>query len=282
MLDNLLMGRPRVGGDVATQRPEGLVDRKTADRLAAGVFLLVLIAGCLVLYSVVNESPPRTSTVIKTTKEQTTGTKIPSPRKEKTETTVSEVSVSVWERLLGRRIAILLVAAASLLAAFVGGGVIQRVLLGQYAFTLGPLTVPSISAADVAVAAQTATQGLTAQAAPSGIEHAGRDVGRTGISTSPTWQTSDDPSLALAGWRLDLEQRLRNIARGRRIDNQGDVNKLIRRLVERGVIQSDAARGLEQLLDLATRAIHGERVEPSVVNVLRTSGAEILSQLDRL
>jgi hypothetical protein len=267
---------------VAAQQSEGLVDRRTADRWAAAIFLLLLILGCLVLYSVVNEPPPKTTTVIKTTKQQATGAKSPSPQTETIETTVSDVSVSVWERLLGRRIAILLVAAAALLAAFVGGGVVQRVLLGQYAFTLGPLTVPAITTADVAKAAQAATQGLAAQSPPSAIERAGRGVGGADASTNLAWETADDPNLALAGWRLDLEQRLRRLARAQSIDAQGDADELLQRLLGRGVIKPSAADGLQQLLDIASRAIHGDRVDSSVVHVLRSSGRQILTYLDGL
>lgn len=267
---------------MAAQQPEGLVDRKTADRWAAGIFFLLLILGCFMLYSVVNEPPPKTTTVIKTTKQQVTGAKSPSPQTETIETTVSDVSVSVWERLLGRRIAVLLVVGAALLAAFLGGGVVQRVLLGQYAFTLGPLTVPVIGANEVAKAAQAATQGLAAQAPPSAIERAGRGVGRTAASTDLAWETTDDPNLALAGWRFDLEQRLRRLASARGVDDQDDANELLRRLLGEGVIPPSAAGGLQQLLDIATRAIHGERVDPSVVYILRTSGRQCLVYLDSL
>jgi hypothetical protein len=131
---------------------------------------------------------------------------------------------------------------------------VQRVLLGQYAFTLGPLTVPVIGGAEVAMAAQAATQGLAVQVPSSGIERAGRGEDPA-ASTDLAWENANDPNLALAGWRLDLEQRLRRLVRTDGIDDQGDAEELLRRLLNQGVIEPSAAGGLQELLDIATRAM---------------------------
>jgi hypothetical protein len=96
---------------------------------------------------------------------------------------------SLWERALTPAgipfLRLLLVT----LAAFFIGFAVQRVILGNYALSIGPVTLPSqpgtIEQSAVVIALSTADQGLTLQRKTVGDE-ALVDVRRTTTMTGPT------------------------------------------------------------------------------------------------
>ena len=167
----------------------GLVGRGVADRWAAGVFALVLIACVVWLLVGAGIDPlPTEAATSKTTRQVILNGRSASQRTDTTETTTADVPLSVWERLLGRRIVLLLALAIALLGAFLAAASVQRVLLGHYAFTLGPLAVPEITADQVSQAAEEVARVTTAAALPTAE-----------LLPEPAWLQVDDPNLALAG-----------------------------------------------------------------------------------
>jgi hypothetical protein len=105
--------------------------------------------------------------------------------------------------LLGNNQTLFLVIIASLLAAFLIAGTVQRSLLGKYAIGLGPVSVPEIITPErVEQAMDSVLSEAPAEAEPEAEE----------AIPEPEWARLDDPNLALAGWRIDLEKELRRLA----------------------------------------------------------------------
>jgi hypothetical protein len=259
---------------VSAGQRSGLVGRRMADRWAAGVFFVVLIFFAVFLASTLSDVLPTKTTTTKSTKQVVTDAKGQNRRTETTETTTADVPLSLWERLLGRRTILILALALSLLGAFVAAAAVQRVLLGHYAFTIGALAVPDITASEVSEAAQTtlSVAGVEVTLAPAGE-----------VAPEPTWATLDDPNLALAGWRIELEQELRRIAEENDMPVETrSAGQLLGMLMRREIVDPRAAPGLQELLRLANRGVHGASVDPSVIAVLRTQGREVLQYLRSL
>src|SRR5262245_44089433 len=184
---------------MSTRDGSGLVSRATADGWAALVFALTLTALVVLSVSALPSAEPVTATTTKTTRQVVSTANHADQRTMTTETTMADVPLSTWERLLGGRIPLGLPLAFSLLGAFIAAAAAQRVLLGRYAFTVGGLSVPEITGEQVSAAAEDIPE--AAQEAPS-VEEA----------PEPVWATLDDPNLALAGYRIELEQELRRLA----------------------------------------------------------------------
>jgi len=167
-----------------------------------------------------------------------------------------------------------LVIIASLLAAFLVAGTVQRSLLGKYAIGLGPVSVPEIITSErVEQAIDSALSEAPAEAEPEAEE-------AEEAAPEPAWARVDDPNLALAGWRIDLEKELRRLAQ------QYDLSPRVRTprgivdaLTAREVIDPRLASGLQELLGIANQAVHGASVDPSVIGVLRTEGSRLLQYL---
>jgi hypothetical protein len=255
---------------VAAQVPQGLVRRRVADGVAAGVFVVVIILCLWLLKDALPNDSSRKVTTVKTTTEVIEGTKDSNQRKEITETTTADISPSVWERLMGPRIILLVALAIVLLAAFVAAAAARRVLLGHYAFSLGTLTVPEITGADVREAVREALAGMPPPA---------ESTEQT--TPEPPWATVDDPRLALAGWRIDLEQTLRDLVERQGIKERhpSGAGQYLRLLRQREILSPDVVPGLEDLLRLANQAVHGAQVDATVVPVLRTEGRRMLEYL---
>jgi hypothetical protein len=255
-----------------------LVGRRTADRWAAGIFFIVLILSAVFLASTLSAVLPTKTTTTKSTKQVVTDAQGQNRRTETTETTTADVPLSVWERLLGRRTILILALALSLLGAFVAAAAVQRVLLGHYAFTLGALAVPDITASEVSEAAQTTLS-------PGGVEITfGPEVPvGEAAAPEPIWATLDDPNLALAGWRIELEQELRRLAEENDMPAENrSAGQLLGMLMRREIVDPRAAPGLQELLRLANRGVHGASVDPSVIPVLRAEGRQVLQYLRSL
>jgi hypothetical protein len=263
--------------EVSARQRSGLVGRPVADRWAAGVFFVVLILAILFLAGTLSDVLPTKTATIKSTEQVVTDAKGQTKRTETTETTTADVPLSVWERLLGRRTILILTFALSLLGAFVAAAAIQRVLVGHYEFTLGALALSDITASEVSEAAQTTLSmgGIEISFEPSGPEGE--------AAPEPIWATLDDPNLALAGWRIELEQELRRLAEENDMPAENrSAGQLLGMLMRREIIDPRAAPGLQELLKLANRGVHGASVDPSVTAVLQTQGRQVLQYLRSL
>jgi hypothetical protein len=260
--------------NAASNRSErvGLVSRRAADIIAFWAFVGTVVLLLLVLLWGRNPLTLPTTTTTTTSSSQVINGASAVTRNTKSITkTTSDVLPSVWQSLLGKDQTLFLVIIASLLAAFLIAGTVQRSLLGKYAIGLGPLSVPEITAERVEQGMDSVLSEAPAETEPEAEE----------TIPEPTWARLGDPNLALAGWRIDLEKELRRLA------GQLDVSSRARRsprwiveeLTSRGVIDYRVADGLRDLLTIANEGVHGAAVDPSVIGVLRTEGLRVLQYL---
>lgn len=269
-----LARRARTVGEATTgqQRKAGLVGRRLADTASAVVFVVIFV-GAVIYLSATGPSIglPKTATTTKSIVQTVTNADGVTQRTNTLEKTTANVVPSVWQSILGRDTTFVILLALSLLAAFVLAAIVQRVLLGHYAFTVGPLSMPGITREEV----QDALESVSPSAP--GIPPAAE-------VPEPVWATVGDPNLALAGWRIDLEKELRGLARAydlplREIQSP---RRTIALLSQNGVIDRQADDGLQRLLTLANAGVHGAEVDPSVVNLLRDDGIRLLQYLRSL
>ncbi|MFI5089041.1 MAG: hypothetical protein ACHP7P_03160 [Terriglobales bacterium] len=71
-----------------------------------------------------------------------------------------------------------------------------------------------------------------------------------------------DPTLALAGLRIEIETLAKNIAAGFKLERRKaePVSSLLRRLMDRGAITNEQAELARKILSICNRAIHGQAV----------------------
>jgi hypothetical protein len=95
------------------------------------------------------------------------------------------------------------------------------------------------------------------------------------------YENVDDPDLALAALRVDLEQGLRLLAARNGIDADR-VPDLVTVLQRAGVITPEMARSISRLLLFGDRAAHGHRYPPWTLEEVRQSVPALLKRLDEL
>jgi len=91
----------------------------------------------------------------------------------------------------------------------------------------------------------------------------------------------DDPNLALAGLRIELESKLREIAQARSIEvtRQG-IRSLIHQLKSRDVLNQREVSALEDLLPLLNSAAHGIETDLRAAGWAMDVGPRLLAALD--
>lgn len=89
-----------------------------------------------------------------------------------------------------------------------------------------------------------------------------------------------DPNLALAGYRIEIEKRLRKLARLCGVDNRLTLTELLRQLSLRGILEELQIEGLDEIISYANKAIHGARVEHKIADWIRNKGKALLDFLD--
>jgi hypothetical protein len=89
-----------------------------------------------------------------------------------------------------------------------------------------------------------------------------------------------DPNLALAGLRIEIEKRLRMLAEKHRIEVDGSLIWLFRKLQGRGVLNEDSIAGLQDLIMAGDKAVHGSKVEEAVADWAFEYGPQVLAVLD--
>lgn len=91
-----------------------------------------------------------------------------------------------------------------------------------------------------------------------------------------------DPNLALAGLRIEIEKRLRRLATKADIDPVGaGIGQLIRGLTSRQAISSAEASVLNDIIGLLNNAVHGADVDARSARWAIEIGPELLTALDR-
>ena len=91
-----------------------------------------------------------------------------------------------------------------------------------------------------------------------------------------------DPNLALVGFRIEIEKRLRELARNKGLDPSLRVSAMLRELRRRELLPSRVASALSELIALGNQAAHGVAVEPQTAEWVFEEGPEVLAALDRM
>lgn len=93
--------------------------------------------------------------------------------------------------------------------------------------------------------------------------------------------TGHDPNLALAGLRIEIESRLKEMAKQRNIDASSmGAGPLTKRLETFGALTHQEAAAIRDLLPLLNQAAHGASVESEAFDWAMDFGPEILGALD--
>ena len=91
----------------------------------------------------------------------------------------------------------------------------------------------------------------------------------------------DDPNLALAGLRIEIEKRLRRLAQSANIPiYRTSVDKLMHLLYQKGVLNQDAYGVLADMIGLLNQAVHGAEVDKRALDWAMEVGPRILKALD--
>lgn len=95
---------------------------------------------------------------------------------------------------------------------------------------------------------------------------------------------TEDPNLALAGVRIELEKRLRQLAVVRGYEQDAakarSIKGLLLLLSTRGLIRSDEFISLEELIELLNKAVHGADVDPRASKWALNYGRLIIKTLE--
>ena len=126
---------------------------------------------------------------------------------------------------------------------------IRKIKLGEFEAEIGKEEIAKIQAKAAAELPSSAKEGFVIS------EEEIRDL------------LSTDPRLALAKIRIELEEALKRLYLAS-VDSQFDLRRLslgrlVDGLVQREVLRGSVASALRDVISLANRAIHGERVEPA-------------------
>lgn len=90
-----------------------------------------------------------------------------------------------------------------------------------------------------------------------------------------------DPNLALVGFRIEIEKRIRTLSEIEGLRINQPLSRLLRELNQRGVLSQMVFSGLQDIVSAGNQAAHGAKVEPSVTDWAFDIGPNILSAMDR-
>jgi hypothetical protein len=245
--------------------------------VAAVVFLLAL---GLLIFNGTGSGGDLGSMKEKTVTETTTGGGKPKTVKKttSTETSSAEPDRSLVGRAFGGGAApalfqILLAG----LGAFAAGALVQRVWLGEYGVTVGPVSLPALPL--ISEPAATEAIDLITES-PEFTEILG--PGPRGPQPFPQFQTIHDERLSLLSIRIELEQRLRSLAAAAGLDEDIALTRLPTRIAHTGIFNEQAARGLRKLIEIGDRIAAGAKVDPEAGTKLRDRAFDVLYALGEL
>lgn len=89
-----------------------------------------------------------------------------------------------------------------------------------------------------------------------------------------------DPNIALVSVRIEIEKRLRALARAAEINPDQSLSRLVRVLRQKGVLDDSELIGLRDLIDAGNHAAHGAPVSPDVNAWVQNYAGEVLEALD--
>lgn len=95
-----------------------------------------------------------------------------------------------------------------------------------------------------------------------------------------SFQTASNPNLALAGLRIELEKKLREIAEANNIPaEKASLSSLLFDLSSRNVITNEERRVMSNLAATLNRAVHGAEADESAADWAVAAGPRILEAL---
>lgn len=93
--------------------------------------------------------------------------------------------------------------------------------------------------------------------------------------------TDSQPGLAVAGFRIELEKRLRELAERHQVESKRrPLFVIARKLTSTGLLPKASLEGLEELVSLGNRAAHGAPVDRESAYWILDAGLPILNALD--
>jgi hypothetical protein len=91
---------------------------------------------------------------------------------------------------------------------------------------------------------------------------------------------TEDPNLALAGLRIEIEKEMRNLASRHEIGVEGkSIGQLAKVLTQQRVFGARAYLAIADLTNLLNNAVHGAKVEPESVAWAIGEGVQLLESL---
>lgn len=91
---------------------------------------------------------------------------------------------------------------------------------------------------------------------------------------------STNPDLALVGLRIEIEKRLRQLARLTDTKSSVALPRIVSELRSYGILDQTTAGGLNDLISLGNQAAHGATVSPEAAQFAAHWGARVLEALD--
>lgn len=122
------------------------------------------------------------------------------------------------------------------------------------------------------------------------LEKASQDAARVGLLSEPLQKLEEptyvavaeqDPNLALAGLRIEIERRLRKIAQNRGLRGERfGIGQLLQLLRSKEAISRNEDSVLSDLIRLLNNAVHGAEVDPRAAEWAIDVGPRLLAALD--
>lgn len=246
----------------------------------------------------VTETPEHTQTVDKTTtaadgtsvaertltvtpaSKQTATKRTETPRTEAVEKTISDVQEGVLERLLSPGTMLLLRFAALVLLAFLIAAAIQRVLLGEYALTVGKLAIPAVTRAKVESAANKLGPAFTNAVARLKQHTESPEV----PVPTPDYIWISDPRSKFLAFYVEIQHHIRMLAERAHLDPQRPIAALLQDLNRGGFISAPELAGYLDLLRYGQAVADGAPVDEEALQWLdsQDGGIAVLYNLDTI
>ena len=90
-----------------------------------------------------------------------------------------------------------------------------------------------------------------------------------------------DPSLAMVSLRIEIEKKIRELAKIRDIPEQRSLRQMINQLLKKGILEYTTINGLNELISVGNRAAHGAKVDQDVAFWAINNADKFLYFLDR-
>jgi hypothetical protein len=252
--------------------------RRRINDVAGAAALVVFLVGLGLFLLMQGEEPRESTTTITDVREEEQAGSSPGlteTHTESTETPATEQS-ALSQLFASLGAAILLNLGLLVIAAFVAAAAVQRIALGEYGITVGPVAIPQLAPIPPEAAAR-AVEKITST--PQFVGLIGVSRGFRPLIPYPVYTKVQDPRLKFLSIRAELEERLRWLAIAAHIDSELPLDWLLRRLEERQVINTRARAGLAELLGLGDTAVAGAEVSEEALAAMEDSASSILDAL---